>query len=318
MSHEEGAEDLLIRARRNELRASDERRLEVLLGSSRELELLYRAGVEFDADASLLAGDETRLDAVVLGALAKLDFDSGTGDWRENGSRRAALGSVQRRLASRYFAAGLACSLLLSVALASAWDYVEKRRELAALQQRVITLAELRAHRPAKASPAPTTPEEPAAADSSFVTTPQPSPARSSALRRPQAAERQTDRVPEVPNESELFRRANELRRRGNVVGAIALYRHLCDRYPNSAEAGDAKVLLGDLLLSQRASQAALEQFDGYGSGALTLEALWGKAQALRSLGSPDERAVLERLVGEYPMSPYAGAARKRLRELSP
>ncbi len=320
MSHEEGAEDLLIRARRNELCDSDERRLEVALGSSRELELMYRAGVEFDAAASLLAGDETRLDALVLGALARLDIDSAAPEPGARSSRPAARGAAQRRVAARYFAAGLACSLLLSVALASAWDYVEKRRELTALQQRAATLVVRPAARTATASSAPTTPPEraPAAPGSALIAAPEPLPAHSSPPRQPQAVDREGNRRLEEPNESELFTRANELRRQGNAEGAIALYRRLCDRYPNSAEAGDAKVLLGDLLLGQRASQAALEQFDSYGSGALGLEALWGKAQALRGLASPRERAVLERLVGDYPMSAYAGAARKRLRELPP
>jgi len=82
-------------------------------------------------------------------------------------------------------------------------------------------------------------------------------------------------------------------------------------------EAEDAKVLRGNLLLSQRSPHAALRQFEDYHSGALSLEALWGRAQALRKLGSPDEQAILSELVRNYPGSPYAEAAEKRLRELA-
>jgi len=76
-------------------------------------------------------------------------------------------------------------------------------------------------------------------------------------------------------------------------------------------------VLIGNLLLDQRSPDAALREFEHYGSGALTPEALWGQAQALRKLASPDERAALERLARDYPGSPYASAAQKRLRELA-
>jgi TolA-binding protein len=87
--------------------------------------------------------------------------------------------------------------------------------------------------------------------------------------------------------------------------------------YPSSLEAEDAKVLRGNLLLGQRSPRAALRQFEDYRSGALSLEALWGRAQALRKLESPDERAILTELVQNYPHSPYAEAAEKRLRELA-
>jgi TolA-binding protein len=119
-----------------------------------------------------------------------------------------------------------------------------------------------------------------------------------------------------VPSASQLFADASEARRAGDVETAIVLYQRLCAEYPSSVEAGDAKVLMGNLLLSQRSPRAALREFEGYGSGALTAEALWGQAQALRKLGSPDERAVLERLARDYASSPYAGAAQKRLQEL--
>jgi TolA-binding protein len=116
---------------------------------------------------------------------------------------------------------------------------------------------------------------------------------------------------------SELFTRANQARRRGDIEDAISLYERLGRAYPSSVEAEDAKILRGNLLLSQRSPRAALRQFEDYHSGALSLEALWGRAQALRKLESPEERAILTELVRDYPDSPYAEAAKKRLRELA-
>jgi TolA-binding protein len=326
MSHEQGVEDLLLRARRNELDASDENRLEIALRSSRELELLYQAGLEFDASASLLAGDETRLNALVQGALERLASGSGAAEsGPAQGPRPTSLRSAQRGVAARYFAAGLACSLLLSVALASAWDYVEKRRALAHTHEPLATLVERSASAPSQASspllrPLEAKPTlEPALVPAEPpVLVPHVAHASGVAQVRPPSEAASLDRWHEAPSEGQLFARANELRRHGDIAGAIALYQQLAELYPHSAEADDAKVLLGNLLLGQRSPQAALEQFSDYGSGALSLEALWGKARALRELDNPDERRVLERLVSEYPSSAYAGAARKRLRELSP
>ena len=114
-----------------------------------------------------------------------------------------------------------------------------------------------------------------------------------------------------------MFARANQSRRNGDVEDAISLYERLTRAYPNSVEAEDAKILRGNLLLSVRSPRAALRQFEDYRSGALSLEALWGRAQALRKLESTDEPAILLELIRGYPDSPYAEAARKRLRELS-
>jgi outer membrane protein assembly factor BamD (BamD/ComL family) len=120
-----------------------------------------------------------------------------------------------------------------------------------------------------------------------------------------------------VASVNELFARANEARRKGDIESAIELYEQLIRQYPNSLATEDAKVLRGNLLLSQRSPRAALRQFQDYHSGALSLEALWGRAQALRTLSSPDEQATLLELVLDYPDSPYTEVAKRRLRELS-
>jgi outer membrane protein assembly factor BamD (BamD/ComL family) len=121
----------------------------------------------------------------------------------------------------------------------------------------------------------------------------------------------------ERPSSSELFASANQARRSGDIENAISLYERLGREYPSSVEAEDAKILRGNLLLSQRSPRAALRQFEAYHSGALSLEALWGRAQALRKLASADEQAILVELVHDYPDSPYTATAKKRLRELA-
>jgi TolA-binding protein len=329
MSREDALEDLLIRARRYQLEDEEEKRLEVAVQSSRELAALYRAGVQFDAGASLLAGDEARLDALVRRTLARLDHGSAPAASALRARSGKPARSTHRALAVRYFAASLAFSLLLSVALASAWDYVEKRGALARAREAAAQAARATHAEPQRATPglAPATLPPPAApiaapaipsgpVGSALRTVP--SAARPRQLSAPLAAEAK----PIVPSaeldQSQLFAQANALRRQGDSAGAIALYEQLRTQYPSSAEAEDAQVLLGNLLLGQSSARAALQKFESYGSGALTLEALWGKAQALRTLGSPEERGALEALLRDYPSSPYAAAARKRLHTLQP
>jgi len=125
-------------------------------------------------------------------------------------------------------------------------------------------------------------------------------------------------RHPLTVNASELFAQANEARRSGDIEGALAQYRELVARFPNSIEAEDSKVLMGKLLLSQRSPRAALRELESYRGDALADEALWTRAEALRRLGSPEERAALLELVHRHPDSPYAEGARNRLRELDP
>jgi hypothetical protein len=163
MNREEAPEDLLLRARQCQLEEHDERRFEIAVQSSRELELLYQAGVQFDAQASLLPGDETRSSALVQRALERLDRDAllgARGAERKWGAGRSAL----RSLAVRYFAASLAFGLLLSVALASAWDYVEKRHAPAHVPELATKPMTLPAAKPGKPKAlAPVSPEPEAA-----------------------------------------------------------------------------------------------------------------------------------------------------------
>jgi TolA-binding protein len=100
----------------------------------------------------------------------------------------------------------------------------------------------------------------------------------------------------------------------------MALLRQLEHRFPMSSEAAAGHLSLGMLLLQGGQPAAALGELRSYrtqGAGAMVPEALWGESQALRELGrSDEERSTLQNLLGGYPTSAYAAAARKRLAEL--
>jgi TolA-binding protein len=124
---------------------------------------------------------------------------------------------------------------------------------------------------------------------------------------------------PPVERAAELFRRANEARRAGDVGAARALYREVGERFPGSAEAGLARVSLGRLLLGAGDARAAEAEFARYlaGGGPLVQEALVGQAQCLQRLARPDEeRRLWQRLVDEFPAGVYESQARSRLAEL--
>ena len=318
MSREVPVEDLLVLARQCKLSEEQERRFEIAKQSSRELECLYDAGLHFDDEASLLSGDETRVRALIARTLERIEQSDGVSAPRAAGaSPLAAARATRASLVVRYFAASLGFGLLLCVTLASAWDYVEKRAAQRAQQARELSAHSIANRKPKR--PAPAHPPAPEAL---------PVPATGSAL-----SDASAGRPPPVPvpvdlgrkvtasderlSSSELFARANQARRKGDIEDAISLYERLGQEYPRSIEAQDAKILRGNLLLSQRLPRAALRQFEDYHSGALSLEALWGRAQALRKLESPDELAVLVELLRDYPASPYAEVARKRLHELT-
>jgi TolA-binding protein len=323
MSREVPAEDLLVLARQCQLSEEEERRFEIATQSSRELECLYNAGLHFDNQAGLLSGDEKRFSRLVERALERIDQAQGaSGPRATNAALPAASRPSRASLVGRYFAVSLGFGILLCVTLASAWDYVEKRAAQQAEQAQSARKASAGAvvrRKPKLAAPTPApsataVPQLPSLATESPHTDTSASAPHPLAI--PVGPARKLALTDEPLSASELFARANQARRTGDVEDAISLYERLGRAYPGSIEAEDAKIFRGNLLLSQRSPRAALRQFEDYHSGELSLEALWGRAQALRKLESPEERAILLELVRLYPGSPYAQAAEKRLREL--
>jgi len=312
------AEDLLVRARRGELGEDDARRFEIAVGASRELELLYQAGTEFDAQAELLPGDEERMAALVAGALAELELERA-----QSPVAREARVLPRRRSDARFFATSVGLGMLLAVAIASAWQAAERRHWVGGAPAGHAASAAVTSHAsqpsPSPSPPVAAPPTSVAPVSSAVVIPPRRAAVAGGAVSSGVAASSPAHEAPAAPaGPSELFARANEARRSGGREAALELYEELIARYPSSVEAEDARVLVGNLRLSLRSPSAALGEFERYPAGALTPEALWGRARALRSLQSPEERQVLERIVREFPDSPYANGARQRLPQLSP
>ena len=320
MSRPVPAEDLLVLARQCKLDEDEERRFEVAMQSSRELECLYEAGLDFDREAGVISGDEKRLQRLVDGALQRIERGARDATRRAGGAAPSVPAAAPRRAvpAYRYFAVSMGLGMLLCVSLASAWSFVRQRIAEHQAQQAVHARAGRSGSAPRRvqsrpvpsAAPAPvaSTAELALPEAASLPPTPNRAPASVSSHRRV---------VQEPASSSELFARANQARRKGDIEEAILLYERLAQIYPGSVEAEDAKILRGNLLLMQRSPRAALRQFEDYRAGALSLEALWGRAQALRKLQSPEERTVLLELLRAHPDSPYADAAKKRLGELA-
>jgi tetratricopeptide (TPR) repeat protein len=132
-------------------------------------------------------------------------------------------------------------------------------------------------------------------------------------------------RASQAPTESaaSLFKDASSARRTGDAERAIALYRRLQNDFPSSPEAGLATLPLGGLLLDRGEARSALTQFDRHVRGApssrLLPEALYGRGRSLAALGNrSEEQRTWSRLLDQFPESPYAGHARRRLSELKP
>ena len=132
---------------------------------------------------------------------------------------------------------------------------------------------------------------------------------------------RREDFRPLLPDARSLFAQANAVRRAGELGRAIGLYQTLRRDFPGSAQALLASVSVGDLLLRLGDPAGAIAAYDSYlehaSGGALTEEALFGRARCLASLGrAAEERQTWEDLVRRFPRSAYQPAASKRLGEL--
>ncbi|HEX6766910.1 MAG TPA: tetratricopeptide repeat protein, partial [Polyangiaceae bacterium] len=137
----------------------------------------------------------------------------------------------------------------------------------------------------------------------------------------PERAEPETRQPTTLASAATLLADASNARRAGDVERAIALYRRLEREFPSSPEAGLAALPLGGLLLDRGEARSALAQFDRHvrsGRGSRLLpEALYGRGRSLAALGNrSEERRTWTTLLEQFPESPYAGHARRRLAEL--
>jgi TolA-binding protein len=295
-------EDLSARARQRDLTVEERRQLVAGLAASAEARLAHRAGAEFDAEDTVLPGDEALVERVLRRAL-----------------------TPTRTRSSRWRQAWLVAAASLCVAAASfgaPW------------------LAQHIQESPPSAAPPGSSPGAPVAAPATRAKVPQASVnAERSAALAPEPATRSPERQPEsaapsslppraaaasAPSESvaetaaQLYAEANRARRAGQTALAITRYSDLQRKFAGSAEAQSADMALGMLAMGQGRAKEALLHFGrvvsrGAGGGLLP-EALWGQGQALAMLGQSDAaRASYARILDEYPDSAYAAGARARL-----
>ncbi len=289
----DSVEDLSALSRRGELDAAERRRLEIALASSSEARLLHAAGLELDQAGSVLPGDDALAERVKQRVLR-----------RALPAAAAPMRAKRRRLLPWGIAAAVAC-----VALAAGG-----------------TVAGFHPLRAVFSTPASLAPKVP-----SKATGVAPRPASAAVVEREVAAPQDVVPAPPVPvavpkpaaavegtSASQLFANAAGARRRGKPQEAMLLYDALQDRFPGSAEANAADMALGMLRLQRGQARSALDHFSHYLSrnprSELAPEALWGKAQALSGLGRGAEaRRNYANLLGRYPDSTYAAAARAKL-----
>jgi Tetratricopeptide repeat len=124
-----------------------------------------------------------------------------------------------------------------------------------------------------------------------------------------------------APDARSLFAEANAVRRAGELGRAVGLYQRLRRDFPKSVQSLLASVSAADLLLRLGDPAGAIAAYDSYlehaSGGALTEEALFGRARCLARLGrTAEERQTWEDLVHGFPQSAYQPVAIKRLGEL--
>jgi TolA-binding protein len=125
-----------------------------------------------------------------------------------------------------------------------------------------------------------------------------------------------------MANASAMLAQAQSLRASRDWTAAADAYEDLIAAYPTSTEARTSLISLGELrLVRLHAPAKALECYARYletpSKGALTEEALYGRARALRALGrEDDEAAALRSFLEAYPNAFAAPQAALRLEEL--
>ncbi|MGK4001392.1 tetratricopeptide repeat protein [Sorangium sp. So ce1036] len=116
-----------------------------------------------------------------------------------------------------------------------------------------------------------------------------------------------------------LLLRAQSRLGQGKTAEALAAYRALLARHPESPEARAALVSLGQIALRQGKAAEALGHFERYlaGGGPLAAEARIGRVQCLRRLGrTADERAAIAEFLARHGDSVHAPRLRARQTEL--
>jgi hypothetical protein len=127
-------------------------------------------------------------------------------------------------------------------------------------------------------------------------------------------------RAPRVqPSAASLFEQGSALRDRNKVDEAIAVFRKLQQRFPETRESRISYAVAGRMLLDRGRPAQALKQFDRHlaQGGEASQEALAGRATALGQMGRLSvERETWQRLLDSYPGTVYASQAKERLSQM--
>ncbi|HVR19253.1 MAG TPA: tetratricopeptide repeat protein, partial [Polyangiaceae bacterium] len=251
--------ELVPRERAGDLSSAERVALDAHLAQCGSCRLSRLLGRDFDAEATLEAGDGIRIAA--LSAAAER--------WARGSSAAVVTVPVKRRrtrIALLAMAAALAA--VGASAAGGAWSKVFGDDE----------------PKPIVASPVTTMTER------LVRTVVRPMNATETAT--PEHADERSEPRLRAPSESaaSLMKEASSARRSGDAERAIALYRRLESQFPTSPEASLATLPLGGLLLERGEARSALAQYDrhvraGHGSRLLP-EALYGRGRALAALGN--------------------------------
>ncbi len=332
-SERDSVADLLVLSRRGALPTSEQARLKEALATFAEARVLHEAGLEFDAEAPVLAGDEERIERMARRV--------------QRGMRHFDIPPRVRQAAQSMALGMLIAGIAIAAIELSRWQPHPKRSSpqsaLSPNSAQRPTPSLARDQRLVPVPPEPTLSEAPQtnslsstgrraggvlqnapSGSSSGLTVPSvtlPEPADSAPATARFADSQDALSAAKFKSASELFAAANQARVRGDAASAIAISKQLEATFPNSNEGITTHLSLGVLYLQQNSPALALQEFRLYrhiGSSAVMAEALWGEEQALEQLGrASEERAVLEELLQNYPRSAYAAAAEKRLAALN-
>ncbi|HYQ42464.1 MAG TPA: tetratricopeptide repeat protein [Polyangiaceae bacterium] len=290
--------DLLIRCRREQLTLDEQRRLSESIEVSLEVRLMSQILPELERESRVRPGDDVLLARINAGALAAI--------------RSRASAPVRLPIKRRTVMLLVAAAVLLIAGLAGAWlggALPRRAPEPASERARpkvVDNAKQVVKQRPPALVAAPEPAEPPGAVVSLDSIEPLPT-----ASAPPRAAEA---KLIGPGTASELFTRANLLRRQGRAGEAAVLYELLLDLYPSAREVGPTRLALAKFLQTKQ-PERALAQYRALasGGGALRAEALWGISEIATNLG---DRSVAKQALGdllrEFPDSPYAEVARAR------
>jgi TolA-binding protein len=315
-------EDLSAIARRRALTLPEARRLELALKSSDESRLLHRAGCDYDHVPDEQP-DAAFLERLAERAVERYARPGIAGAWRRSGRRR------------RVVLLGVA-ALLGSALATGAWGFARRSRSAlpaatltpSTRQRAGVRSVPVRPLSVAQARPGSVVTgkadDRTAAQEGPSAHAPGRAVGQPLAVRAPSSPPAWSGRAvlaPTVPPGGEaaaLFARANAERKTGNVTRALTSYVELQRRHPSTPEARLSHVLAARLLLRRGDFSGALQHFESYlalgHNGALTEEALQGRADALGALGRRAEaRRALSELVRRFPNSIQARVARERL-----